>query len=247
MTAPWTLTRARLDPYRTAMAVATAVLLGLAVPLFLASLGAFERVGYVGIDAIHYFDAARRFLATGSPYMASEVAGPFVYSATTFLHPPIALYLMVPFAFLPLAVWWAVPLAVVAWSVWTWRPAPWTWPLFALALAWPRFHGALIVGNTDLWVCAALCLGLRYGWPALLIVIKPSLGFLVLAGAWSRSWWYGLPVLALLALPFGALWVDWAHVVLNSPGDLTYSLPNVLWVAMPAVGWWSTRGERLTA
>ena len=33
-------------------------------------------------------------------------------------------------------------------------------------------------------------------------------------------------VVALLSLPFGQLWQDWIRVVVNSPGDLTYSFPE---------------------
>lgn len=33
------------------------------------------------------------------------------------------------------------------------------------------------------------------------------------------------------------LWLDWIRVVLNSPGDLTYSLANVPYLLAPVVAW----------
>ena len=70
-----------------------------------------------------------------------------MYGQETFLHPPIALYLFAPFTILPLALWWAIPLTAIGYCIVSWRPAMWSWPILALALAWPRFHGALLAGN----------------------------------------------------------------------------------------------------
>ena len=72
-------------------------------------------------------------------------------------------------------LWWAIPLGIVAWSIVAWRPAVWTWPVIAALLSLSRFMIPLIVGNTDLWVWAAIALGLRWGWPSLLVAVKPSL------------------------------------------------------------------------
>ena len=119
--------------------------------------------GYWGVDLSHYLDGTRRWLATGTPYLASEVSAPFQYQPLTFMHPPIALWFSCPFLVLPTPLWWAIPCAVVAWSVWLCRPAPWTWPLLAAALAYPRFHSAFIVGNSDLWVWAGVAAGCDSG------------------------------------------------------------------------------------
>jgi hypothetical protein len=205
------------------------------VLFYAAAMGRFGQ--YWGVDITHYVDATRRWVETGSPYLASEVAHRFDFQPLTFLHPPVALWLFLPFTLLPAIAWWAIPLGVVAWSAWSWRPAPWAWPLLALAVSSPRFHGVLIVGNSDLWVWAAVALGLRHGWPALLVAVKPSLAFLALAGIGHRAWWYGIPVAVLVCVPFGALWVDWIRVVLNSPGDLTYSLANLPWLLAPVAAY----------
>lgn len=202
---------------------------------YTAATGTFG--GFWGVDLTHYLDGTRRWLDVGTPYLPSEVAAPFEYQPETFMHPPIALLLFLPFLWVPAFLWWAIPLAVAGACIWICRPAPWTWPLLAMAAAYPRFHDALIVGNSDLWVLGGVAAGLLLGWPALVIVIKPSLGFLVIAGVRHRSWWYGWIVVVLLCLPFGYLWVEWVQVVLNSPGDWTYSIWNVPYLMAPVVAW----------
>ncbi len=199
----------------------------------------------VGLDIGHYLDGTRRWLETGSPYLANEVAGPFEIAPLTFLHPPIALILFLPFLVLPVALFWLIPIAIVVWSVVDWRPADWTWPVMAALLVFSRFHIPLIVGNTDLWVWAAIALGLRLAWPALLIVVKPSLFPFMLIGIRHRSWWIGAIVVAVLAIPFGSLWFDWIAVIRNAPKDVTYSLANVPWLIVPIIAWAArTRPER---
>ena len=199
----------------------------------------------IGLDIGHYLDGTRRWLETGSPYLPNEVAGPFEIDPLTFLHPPIALLLFLPFLVLPTVLFWLIPIGVVVWAVVDWRPADWTWPVMAALLAFSRFHIPLIVGNTDLWVWAAIALGLRLAWPALLIVIKPSLFPFMLIGIRHRSWWIGVAVVALFAIPFGSLWFDWVAVIRNAPKDVTYSLANVPWLIVPIIAWAArTRPER---
>ena len=222
--------------YRPAMVGLSLLALAWGALLFYtAATGTFG--GYWGVDIGHYLDGTRRWLAVGTPYLPSEVAAPFDYQPQTFMHPPVALLLFLPFLYLPILAWWVIPLAITGAIVVACRPAPWTWPLIAMAVAYPRFHDALIVGNSDLWVLAGIAAGLRFGWPALVIVIKPSLGFFVLAGSRHRSWWLGWIGVAILCVPFGVLWIDWVHVVINSPGDFTYSLWNVPYLLAPVVAW----------
>ena len=166
-------------------------------------------VSIIGLDIGHYLDGTRRWLDTGTPYLPDEVRGPFQFAPLTFLHPPVALYLFLPFLFLPLVLWWAIPLGIVAWSIVSWRPAAWSWPILVGALVFSRFHIPLIVGNTDLWVWAGVAAGLRFGWPALVVA----------------------------CIPFGSLWLDWLAVVRNSPAGLTYSVANLPWLAVPIVAW----------
>lgn len=196
----------------------------------------------VGLDIGHYLDATKRWLEVGTPYLPGEVAGPFQIDPLTFLHPPLAIYLFLPFLFLPVFLWWAIPIGFVAWSVVAWRPADWTWPVIAALLALSRFHIPLSVGNTDLWVWAAIAAGLRFGWPSILIALKPSVFPLMFIGARHRSWWVGAVVVALASIPFGTLWLDWVAVARNAPKDLGYSLPNVPWLIVPIIAWyWRSR------
>lgn len=205
------------------------------------------RIGEVlGWDYGHYLDGTRRWLETGTPYLASEVAAPFEYAPLTFLHPPIAVLLFLPFLFLPAVLWWAIPAVVVGWFLWTARPAPWVWPLLPLPLLDMRFIVAIIVGNTDLWILAGVAAGLRFGWPALLVAVKPSLAPFIFAGIRRRSWWIGAVVLGLACLPFGALWFDWLAVVQNAPGDIGYSFSSYPWLVLLLAVWWA-RKDRGTA
>ena len=218
------------------------IVAGLGVALFVTTvqgpLGAS-----IGNDLDHYLAATRRWLESGTPYVASEVAGPFTFGPSTFLHPPISLLLFLPFLVMPAWLWWAIPLGLAGASIIAWRPARWSWPVIAVGLADPRFHGALLVGNTDLWVLAGVALGLRHGWPALIVAAKPTLPFFLLIGANRRSWWLGLALIALAGLIFARLWFDWVSVIQHAPGGLLYSIPNIPWLLMPVIAWLARRDE----
>lgn len=192
----------------------------------------------VGLDIGHYLDATRRWLEIGTPYVPYQVAGPFpMTDGSTFLHPPIALYLFAPFLILPLVFWWVIPVGIVAWTILAWRPAYWSWPIIAAVLALSRFHVPLIVGNSDLWIWAAIAAGLRFGWPALLVVVKPSLLPFMILGIWRRSWWIAALLVAFLSIPFGSLWLEWMSVIRNAPIDLRYSLIDLPWLLIPVLAW----------
>lgn len=221
-------------PVRLAAFALAVVLLGYA-GLVLYATATTTFAGLAGLDLDAYLAATRRWLASGTPYLANEVAGPFAYAPLTFLHPPLALLLFVPFLVLPAVLWWAIPVALTVVAIGSLRPAPWTWPLMAAGLCVPSFSAAFVVGNTDLWVCAFLAAGLRWGWPAVLIVAKPSLIPLAFVGAVDRAWWISAAVLGAVALAFGSLWLDWLHVVLNSPGSILYSLGAVPWLLFPVI------------
>ena len=200
---------------------------------------------HLGIDITHYLDATHRWRQTGTPYLPSEVAGPYLFQPSTFLHPPISLYFFLPFTVLPIVLWWAIPIGILVSCLWWWRPNRWAWPVIALCAAWPRTAGMLIVGNTDMWVAAFLALGLRFGWPALLVAAKPSFAPFMLAGLRTRSWWVGLPIVFAAGLPFGTLWFDWLAVVRNAPMGLEYSLLNVPLLFIPIIAWrWRSQRPR---
>lgn len=193
---------------------------------------------YRALDIGHYLDATRRWVETGTPYLAHEVAGPYAaYSPLTFLHPPISLYLFWVFLSVPVVLFWIVPLGVVGGLVAWWRPHWATWPVLALALCTDGFRNAVVTGNTDLWMALAVAGGLAVGWPAVVAVIKPTFAPLALLALRRRAGWLALALVAVAAIPFGSLWLDWLAVVRNGPGGLAYSLPNYSWVAAPALAW----------
>ena len=192
---------------------------------------------HVGDDLEHYLDGVERWWTTGNPYLPNEIAGRFDYERETFLHPPVSILFFAPWLVLPPVLWWVIPIGITLAHVVAWRPAPWTWPLIAFGLAQPQLHHALLWGNTNLWLTAALTLALTGGPWAALFLVKPSLGVLALVGIHRRSWWRTTALIAAISIPFGFLWVDWAKVLLHSPADLTYGLRNLPWVLIPVIAW----------
>lgn len=186
-------------------------------------------------DLIHYELGVDRWLATGSPYPPEQVAAPFTYDQRTFLHPPIALPLFLAFKVLPWPLFWIVPLGLLAYVVWSYRPAPWTWPLMALPLLLYPIGGMLISGNSDLWTWGLFAAGVRWGWPAVLLAVKPSVAFAAVVGIRRRSWWIGAGLVALACLPFGTLWLEWVRVILNSPATPLYSIGNLAIFSIPVI------------
>jgi hypothetical protein len=194
---------------------------------------------YRALDIGHYLDATRRWLETGQPYLANEIAGPYpAYEPLTFLHPPIALLLFLPFLYLPIVSWWVIPLGVTLALVIRWRPPRLVWPILALSLCTDGFRNAVITGNTDMWMLFAMAAGLAWCWPAVVAIIKPTFFPLLLLALRRRSGWVALILVGLACLPFGSLWIDWFNVVRNGPGGLLYSLPNYLWVSAPLLAWY---------
>jgi hypothetical protein len=192
----------------------------------------------VGVDYRLYMDTATRWLAGGGYFQPYQLAGPYPISPGDILYPPVALLLFVPFTFLPAILWWLIPAAAVAWCVGRLRPGPIVWPMLALCLAWPPTLVKVVTGNPVIWAVAALALGVVYAWPSVLVLIKPSLFPFALFGAWRRRWWIGLAVLVLVSLPFGSLWIDWVHSILNSQGGgLAYSSLEIPMLAFPVVVW----------
>ena len=212
-----------------------AVILGLAAFRLYATLTAPWWQGLWANDLIHYGFAVDRWLATGSPYAPHEVAGPFEYGQETFLHPPISLPFFLAWKVIPWPLFWIVPLGLLGYVVWSYRPRPWTWPLMALPLLVYPIGAVIVPGNSDLWSWGLFAAGVRWGWPAALLAIKPSVAIAGVIGIRRRSWWATCLILALLALPFGSLWIEWVRVVLNSPGSLLYSVGNLIMFSIPVV------------
>jgi len=201
-----------------------------------------------GVDFTLYRDVTIRWLGGGPYFEPYQLAGPYQISAGDVLYPPVALWLFVPFAVLPLPIaavlWWSLPILAVAFAVWRLQPRPASWPLIALCVAWPTTLLKTWTGNPVIWCMAALALGVLWAWPAVFVVLKPSLGPFALFGVWRRSWWVAAGVLVVASIPLGALWVDWITSVVNSQGGgVLYSSLEVPMLLLPLVAWaWRTRG-----
>jgi hypothetical protein len=196
----------------------------------------------VGVDRAQYRDAAVRMLSEGTWYVPEQVQGPYEIGKGHVLYPPIALFWLVPAAFLPDALWWAVPAIVTAWIVWWHRPAPWSWPVMAACLAFPWSAVVVAAGNPVMWIVMFVALGTR--WPAAyaLVFLKPSLFPFALLGVRSRAWWVTLGVLVALSLGLAPMWLDYVNVLLNARGpssSVWYSAREAPLVAIPVIAWWA--------
>ncbi len=204
-------------------------------------------------DYEYYRAVGERFVQDGSYYLPRQLSGPYVVALMQdVLYPPIALWLFVPFTVLPAFVWWAIPVAVTGYVLWTLRPAPWTWCVMLLLVAWPRAIGAYLFGNTDMWAVAAVAAGIRWGWPVVLLAIKPIFAPFALIGIRRRSWWVAAAVLAVVSIPMFPLWLDYVRSTRNMTIDLDYSLgsvplmfvPIVAWIGSPSAPGWVARFRR---
>jgi hypothetical protein len=201
--------------------------------------------GYVGIDYQMYMDATESWLATGVFYRPEQIAGSYPISHGVILYPPVGLWLFVPFTTLPAVLWWAIPLAATALVVWRLRPTFVVWPILALCLVWPPTLVKILTGNPVIWAIAAVAVGVMTAGPAVFALIKPSLFPFALWGIQDRRWWACLLVLALLSLPFTAMWADWFLVITNSQGSVWYSWQEAPMLALPLVAWLGRSGSRL--
>jgi hypothetical protein len=191
-----------------------------------------------GVDYQLYMGAATAWLHGGRFFEPYQLAGPYQISAGDILYPPVSLILFVPFTFLPAILWWLIPGAAVAWCLYCLRPAQWAWPLLAASVAWPTTLLKILTGNPVIWAVAAIAMGVLYAWPSVLALIKPSLLPFALVGMRTRRWWIALGVVIVVSLPFGSLWIDWVHSVLNSQGGgIAYSSLEIPMLAFPLVAW----------
>lgn len=219
--------------------VGLAVLIGiLAAAETVALFRIIDEQQAVGADLRYYQDVARRWLDTGVYYTDRQLAGPYVVQTEVDnLYPPHALYLFVPFLFLPQITWWILPLGFIGYVVWWCRPAAWVLPLLALAVLYPKAPTQVIYGNTDMWLTAFIAGGVRWGWPAILVTIKPSVSVFALIGIRSRGWWIAAGVLVLLSLPLIGLWLQYPTVTRNSSAAWYYSFGNLPFFLLPIIAW----------
>jgi hypothetical protein len=197
-----------------------------------------------GDDFQTVVDSAQR-LFTGQPYyLDRQVHGPYPHGQTDVLYPPVTMFLFAPFIVVPFVVYVVIPIIVIGWLVYQWQPAPWSWPLMALCLVWPMTPLKTIAGNPSLYAALFVGLGLRYRWPGVFVLLKPSFGPLALIGIRDRGWWIGLGLLVLGSLPFIALTLQWPTVALDAQGTgLLYSLADLPMALIPILAWLGRRRQ----
>lgn len=225
-------------------------LLALALVVWRVRFGAFEAAGAVAIDYRSFVDEGHRFLDQGTPYLPYQLAGPYTAQPVEFrqpadvpfLYPPPFVFVCVALTVIPAFLWWVVPAALLAAALISWRPAPWCWPLLAATLVWPATSAIVIVGGTTMWVAALVAGGLRWGWPAALIVLKPSFFPLALIGIRRRSWWIAAAAVGVASLAVLPLWPEYFTAIRNAT-DLSpiYSLGDLPLVVAPILAWLARR------
>jgi hypothetical protein len=218
---------------------APTVLVGaLLAVLFVVSAQSIAAAGDLGIDYGFYRSVGQRFLETGTWYLPHQLAGPYdVALMVDNLYPPSAIALFVPAAILPGVLWLAVAIAVTGYAIHRFRPGPLAIAGMLLLLCWPRAHAAFLFGNTDMWGMAAVAAGLVWGWPAVLLLLKPTFAPLALLGVRHRSWWLALAGMAVFGLLTFPLWLDYLAAMTNVRASGDYSLGSLPLLMVPVVAW----------
>lgn len=230
------------DRLLTFAALCLAVLVGIeAVYLalaFVAPASGFE----FGQDYRFYRDVGTQWLASGQVYLPRQLAGPYVVELMVdVLYPPIALWLFVPFAFLPAVLWWVIPICLTLYVLRWLHPAPWALVAMLALMTYPASIGAFLFGNTNMWAVAAIAAGIRWGWPAVALVVKPVFLPFALVGVRHRSWWIVGGLGVLLSLPMLPLWLDYVRAMSNMSINSDYSLGSIPLMLVPLCAW---RGGR---
>jgi hypothetical protein len=217
----------------------SALILGFGIVVAVMTWMTVAAADRVGADFLLYLDASRGLLDGRSLYPAHQVAAPYLLADGDILYPPPIVLLMLPFTVLPAILFWIVPITTVAAVVIRHRPAPWSWPLLALGLAYPVTSLKIVHGNPTMWIVAAIALATVTAGPAVFVFLKPTLAPFALIGASHRRWWIALGVAALVAAAFAPLWPDYLRVLANArnPNGILYSLDEVPFVLVPVVAW----------
>jgi hypothetical protein len=230
------------------VSAAAGVLLLLGVAIAIARYEAFASRNLVGIDWEFYAGLGQRWAMTGSLYLPYQfvpydvhiehLPGAREVATMPSLYPPVAGPFFWLVGLLPAPLWWTIPLGIIAWSL---RGArPWTWPILGAVLCWPNTSSSIIAGNTTMWVAAGMALASRWGWPAVIVVLKPSFAPLALIGMWHRRFWLAVVLLTLVSIAMAGEWVRYAQVLVNGRGPgLLYSVPDIPFVLAPLLAEYS--------
>lgn len=231
--------RPQIDWRRTVLLTLSGLLVVFVVVELKAGLDSRGWADYAGNDYRIYVRAVERWVTGGGFYLPRQLAGSYAIQDGDVLYPPTAIWFMLPFAYLPAALWWILPAATLVYLVVAWRPAMWSWPLLVACLAWPTALTLVVAGNPSMWIAAFVGAGLRFGWPGVLVLLKPSLFPFALAGIRTRAWWLAAGALVVLTVPLAPMIPDWLHAVLDGRGfeGPLYSVHDVSLVCLPVVAW----------
>lgn len=224
----------------------TVLILAFGSLIAVAQFRAFARWDLVGIDYRTMMQFGRDWLERGTmyrewqfaPYPFDAGAGGNDLQAIPALYPPTAGPVFAVWSYLPAVLWWAIPIGVVAYVIWRLRPAPWSWPVMAAVLLLPATASIIVVGGTTMWITAGIAGGILWGWPALVILLKPPFLPFMVVGFWHRSFWVGLAVVTVAGLLMPSEWWRYLAVIDNadSPG-LLYSIRDFPTILVPIIAW----------
>jgi hypothetical protein len=88
-----------------------------------------------------------------------------------------------------------------------------------------------------MWTATMFGAGFMLGWPAALLLLKPSLAPLAIAGARRRSWFLAIGIIAVGTVVMLAESERYLTILRNQRGaDVLYSIVDPLF-AVPLLGW----------
>ncbi len=225
---------------RAAAGVLAAVAVAMLIPQLVEIVVRWnEAAPLLALDYNVLMSATRSWLGGGSFYPPAELAGRFGAVGPMVMYPPPLLVFLVPFAVMPPLLWWLIPIAVTAWAVWRHRPRALALGVILLCLVNPTTLEILFLGNSAMFFAAAIALGTHFGWPAVLVFLKPTLAPFALIGVWRKSWWLALGALAITSALFLPLWFDYLTVIRNVelPNGPLYSIAQVPLMLLPIAAW----------
>lgn len=183
-------------------------------------------------------EATERLFGGGSWFLDRQLHGPYERAFGEILYPPVIAWLIVPWTVLPQWTFLVPPIAIVSWHLTEARPRAWTWPLIAFGLTYPITLVHAAYGNPSLWIAAFVALGLRFGWPGALVLLKPSFLPFALIGIGTLRWWLCAALLGVASFPFITDTFAYPRVLLDwRGGNPLYSLQSVPLLLVPLVAW----------
>ena len=88
-----------------------------------------------------------------------------------------------------------------------------------------------------MWALAGVAAGLRWGWPAVILFLKPTLAPFALVGVRKPSFWVAGAAMLVVALVMMPLWLDYFTAIRNLRIPWDYSLVSIPPMFIPIVAW----------